>query len=207
MRIGVFGGTFDPVHLGHLILAEQAREQGRLDEVWFVPAASPPQKQGQAITRFEMRVEMVALAIAGNPAFRINEIEKERPGPSFTVDTLTELRRRHPHDTFYLLIGGDSLADLPDWYDPVGILAQAGLLVMARPGVPLVSAEQLRRQLGDKMAADVPLSLEVINAPVIDIASRDLRARVAQGRSIRYVVPRAVEAYVSDKGLFREHKS
>src|SRR6185369_11984582 len=127
MRIGIYGGTFDPVHVGHLILAEQAREQGRLDEVWFVPAPRPPQKDGVAITRFEARVEMLALAIAGQAAFRIDELEKERVGPSYTVDTLAELRRRHPAYTFFLLIGGDSLADLPLWRDPGGILAQAGL--------------------------------------------------------------------------------
>src|SRR5215471_5138390 len=118
MRVGIFGGTFDPVHLGHLVLAEQAREQGRLDEVWFVPAPRPPQKDGQAITRFDARVEMLALAIAGQPAFKIDELEKERTGPSYTVETLAELRRRHPGDTFFLLVGGDSLADLPGWRDP-----------------------------------------------------------------------------------------
>src|SRR4051794_22475754 len=139
MRIGVFGGTFDPVHQGHLILAEQAREQGRLDEVWFVPAPRPPQKDGVAITRFDSRVEMLAIAAAGHAAFKIDELEKERAGPSFTVETLAELRRRHPEHAYHLLIGGDSLADLPLWRDPGGIVSQAGLLVMARPGSTLVS--------------------------------------------------------------------
>src|SRR5262249_60569098 len=104
MRIGIFGGTFDPVHHGHLILAEQAREQGRLDEVWFVPAPRPPQKEAQAITRFDQRVEMLTLALAGQPAFRIDRIEGHRNGPSYTVDTLTELRQRHPEHEFWLLI-------------------------------------------------------------------------------------------------------
>jgi nicotinate-nucleotide adenylyltransferase len=201
MRVGIFGGTFDPVHLGHLVLAEQAREQGRLDEVWFVPAPRPPQKDGQAITRFDARVEMLALAIAGQPAFKIDELEKERTGPSYTVETLAELRRRHPGDTFFLLVGGDSLADLPGWRDPRGIVEQAGLLVMTRPGVALLGAEELRRRLG--LADDSPLSLEVLQTPQIDIASRDLRRRVAEGRTIRYLVPRAVEAYIRDKGLYR----
>src|SRR5205823_11406622 len=95
MRVGVFGGTFDPVHYGHLILAEQCREQGRLDEVWFVPAPRPPRKEGHTITRFEQRVEMLALAVAGHPPFRIDELEKDRPGPSYTVETIAELHRRH----------------------------------------------------------------------------------------------------------------
>ncbi len=202
MRVGIYGGTFDPVHVGHLILAEQAREQVRLDEVWFVPAYRPPQKEGQTVTRFEQRVEMLALAIAGNPAFRIDELEKERAGPSYTVETLAELHRRHPGTTFLLVIGGDSLADLPNWYDPRGIVAQAALAVMARPGVPLLSAAELRRRLG--LPPDSPLGLELVQAPLIDVSSRDLRRRVAEGRSIRYCVPRAVEVYIHDKGLYRE---
>jgi nicotinate-nucleotide adenylyltransferase len=202
MRVGIYGGTFDPVHVGHLILAEQAREQARLDEVWFVPAFRQPLKEGQAVTRFEQRVEMLAMAIAGNPAFRIDELEKERPGPSYTVDTLAELRRRHPGTTFLLVVGGDALVDLPAWRDPQGIVAQVGLVVMARPGVPMLSAAELRRRLD--LPADRLLQLEVIQAPLmIDVSSRDLRRRVAEGRSIRYCVPRAVEVYVHEKGLYR----
>jgi nicotinate-nucleotide adenylyltransferase len=204
MRIGIYGGTFDPVHVGHLILAEQAREQGRLDEVWFVPAFRPPQKEGQAITRFDQRVEMLALAIAGQPAFRVEEIEKERAGPSYTVDTLAELKRRRPQDTFVLLIGGDSLADLPTWREPQRIVAQADLLVMARPGIAVLSADELRRKLC--LPDAVPLSLQIAEAPLIEVASRDLRKRVAAGRSVRYLVPRAVEVYVEEKGLYREGK-
>ncbi len=201
MRVGVFGGTFDPVHQGHLILAEQCREQGNLDEVWFVPAPRPPQKEPLSITRFDQRVEMLALALAGNPAFRINEVEKDRPGLSYTVDTLAELRRHHPTAELHLLIGGDTLADLPNWREPKRLLQLAGLLVMARPGTPLLTAEELRARLG--LPGSAPLSLEVARAPLIDISSRDLRQRVAEGRSIRYVVPRAVECYVHDRRLYR----
>ena len=179
MRVGIFGGTFDPVHVGHLILAEQAREQARLDEVWFVPAPRPPQKEGLALTRFDYRVEMLALATAGQPAFRIDELEKERAGPSYTIDTLEELHRRSPEHTFFLLVGSDSLADLPFWREPRRILEQAGLVVMARPGVPVASADELRQRLG--LSAAAPLSLEVVQTPMIDIASRDLRRRVAEG--------------------------
>src|SRR5262245_22067300 len=118
MRIGIFGGTFDPVHLGHLILAENCREQGRLDQVWFIPAPAPPHKLDRSITSFERRVEMLQLALAGNPAFQINEVEKDRSGPSYTVDTLAELQHRHPGDEFFLLIGSDTLADLPAWREP-----------------------------------------------------------------------------------------
>jgi nicotinate-nucleotide adenylyltransferase len=114
MRVGVFGGTFDPVHYGHLILAEQCREQGRLDEILFVPAPRPPHKP-RPCARFEQRVEMLALALAGNAAFRIEEVEKERDGPSYTVDTLVELRKRRPNDELLLLVGADTIRDLPQW--------------------------------------------------------------------------------------------
>src|SRR5437870_4749134 len=107
MRLGIFGGTFDPVHLGHLILAEEAREQGRLEQVLFVPAARPPHKQEQPLTPFAQRVEMLSLALAGNPAFRIEQLERDRPGPSYTVDTLEELRRRQPDAELWLIVGSD----------------------------------------------------------------------------------------------------
>jgi nicotinate-nucleotide adenylyltransferase len=201
MRIGILGGTFDPVHTGHLILAEQGREQGWLDEVWFVPAAHPPHKDEPTLTRFEQRVEMLALAIAGNPAFRIDELEKERPGPSYTADTLAELRRRHPAHDFWLLIGSDALLDLPHWYQPLRVLEQAGLLVMIRPGSTLLTAEQLRERL--HLPERTPLRLQAIQSPQIDISSRDLRRRAAAGHSLRYFLPRAVECYIHDKGLYR----
>jgi nicotinate-nucleotide adenylyltransferase len=201
MRVGIFGGTFDPVHMGHLILAEQAREQGALDEVWFVPAAHPPHKEDPDLTRFDLRVEMLALAIAGNPAFRIDELEKERPGPSYTADTLSELSRRHPAHEFLLLIGSDTLLELPNWYQPLCVLEQAGLLVMRRPGSAILSAEQLRERV--LLPEQMPLHLHVVEAPQIDIASRDLRRRAAGGRTLRYFLPRAVECYIHEKKLYR----
>ncbi|MHB1426123.1 MAG: nicotinate-nucleotide adenylyltransferase [Gemmataceae bacterium] len=201
MRVGIFGGTFDPVHTGHLILAEQGREQGRLDQVWFVPSAHPPHKDEPALTRFEQRVEMLALALAGNATFRIDELEQERPGPSYTADTLSELRRRHPAHEFLLLIGSDTLVDLPHWYQPLRILQQAGLLVMTRPGAAVLTADELRNRL--QVPAEFPVHLEVVETPPIDISSRDLRRRAAAGRSLRYFLPRAVECYIHDKRLYR----
>jgi nicotinate-nucleotide adenylyltransferase len=202
MRIGVFGGTFDPVHYGHLLLAEQCREQGRLDQVWFVPAARPPHKEEGAITRFEQRAEMLALAIAGNPAFRVEPVERDRPGLSYTAETLAELHRRHPADEFFLLLGSDTLKDLPTWRKPQSVLQHAGLLVMPRPNNPLVPAEQLRVRLG--LPEAVPFRMELIETPLIDISSRDLRRRAAAGRSLRYFLPRAVECYILEKRLYRD---
>jgi len=200
MRIGVFGGTFDPVHYGHLILAEQCREQGRLDQVWFVPAPRPPHKIDQPLTRFDQRVEMLALAVAGNSAFRIDEIEKDRTGPSFTVDTLAAFQRRHGGDEFFLLVGSDTLKDLPQWHDPVGVLRRAGLLVVRRPNHPILGVDELRTVV--QLPADVPLRMEVVEMPLVDISSRDLRRRVVLGRSLRYFLPRAVEAYIHDKQIY-----
>lgn len=201
MRIGIYGGTFDPVHVGHLILAEQAREHGKLDQVWFVPAAQQPLRTN-AVTSFAQRVEMLALAIAGNPAFRIDEIENERAGPSYTADTLTELKRRHPRHEFLFLLGGDSLESLPKWHDPQTIVAQAGLLVMERRGSRHVSADELRQSLN--LPPDARLSLEFVdNASLIDVSSTDLRRRIGEGLSVRYLLPAAVEVYVKEKGLYR----
>jgi nicotinate-nucleotide adenylyltransferase len=202
MRIGVFGGTFDPVHLGHLILAEQCREQARLDEVWFVPSARPPHKQRYAVTPFRQRAEMLQLATAGHPAFRVNELENERPGLSYTVDTLDELKKSRAGAEWFLLLGSDTLAELHEWHDPAGIVRRAGLLVMARGDQRVLSAEEVRASL--KLAEAETLSLEVVEAPRIEISSRDLRRRVAEGRSVRYLVPRAVECYVEEKGLYRD---
>ncbi len=200
MRIGIFGGTFDPVHLGHLILAEQAREQGRLDEVWFVPAPRPPQKDGRSITRFDVRVEMLELAIAGNASFRVDPLERDRTGPSFTVDTLIELHRRAPEHAYALIVGGDALADLPLWRDPRGIVSRAELLVMARPGSAPITEGGLRRSLAMTDADE--LRLHVVTAPLIDIASRDIRRRVAERRSVRYLLPRAIEVFVRERRLY-----
>ena len=201
MRIGIFGGTFDPIHYGHLILAEQCREQGRLDEVWFVPAPRPPHKGEHQMTRFEQRVEMLALAIAGHAAFRIDELEKERTGPSYTAETLAELHRRHPEHEFFLLLGSDTVADLPHWREPQRVVQLTSLLVTRRPHHDVMPVEQLRARL--QLPDSMPLRLEVVDTPLIDIASRDLRRRAADGRSMRHFLPRTVEIYIQDKKLYR----
>jgi nicotinate-nucleotide adenylyltransferase len=145
---------------------------------------------------------MLALAIAGQPAFRIDEIEKNRPGLSYTVDTLTELRRRHASHEFYLLIGSDTLVDLPHWHQPQRVLELAGLLVMVRPTSPVPTVEHLRASL--ELPEPAPLRLEVVETPLIDISSRDLRRRAGAGRSLRYLMPRAVECYIHEKRLYAE---
>lgn len=203
MRLGVFGGTFDPVHLGHLILAEHCREQAKLDQVLFIPAARPPHKQNNELTRFEQRVEMLQLAISGYPVFRVDEIEKDRPGPSYTYATLEQLKQQHAGAELCLIIGADSLHDLPQWVQPRRILELATLLVVPRPGWPMAELDTLRPSLA--LPSDFVLRLQMIQAPLIDIASRDIRQRIAHGRSVRYMIPRAVEAYIGEKELYRSH--
>lgn len=199
MRIGIFGGTFDPVHTGHLILAEQCREQATLDEVWFLPSYHPPHKDEKAVTRFESRCDMIELAIAGHPTFRLERIEKELPPPSYTAETLAELTRRHPGHDFTLLMGSDQLPDLPAWYQPGRVVEQAGLVVVPRPGVMLWTADRLARALGVDVSV---VRMRFVACPMIEIASRDLRRAVADGMSIRYMVPRAVEEYARERKLY-----
>jgi nicotinate-nucleotide adenylyltransferase len=201
MRRGVFGGSFDPLHYGHLILAEQCREQARLDEVWFVPAARPPHKLGAPPSPFDVRVEMLRLALADESKFRIDPLEGERAGPSYTADTLDELDRRHPGHDWFLLMGGDSLPDFPTWHQPGRIVARAGLVVMERPGFPVMGEAELRSAMG--LQAGAKLELVKVDVPLIDLASSDIRRRVAAGRSIRFMVPAAIEEYISRNRLSR----
>src|SRR5262245_60044505 len=202
MLIGIFGGTFDPIHQGHLIIAEQCREQARLDEVWFMPSARPPHKARPDLTPFDKRADMIQLAIAGHLPFRVCEIEKDRPGPSYTADTLAELRKQRPEVDWYLLLGSDCLPDLASWHEPLRVVSQAKLVIVARPGWPMWSAEQLRTSL--HLRDDQQVHVQVVSVPLIEIASRDLRRRVAEGRSVRYMVPAAVAAYIADKGLYKQ---
>jgi nicotinate-nucleotide adenylyltransferase len=199
MRFGIFGGTFDPIHMGHLILAEQCRDRAKLDQVWFMPSAHPPHKADQPVTRFEQRCEMIELAVAGHPVFRVERIEKELPPPSYTAETLAELHRRHPADEFLLLMGSDQLPDLPGWYQPKRVVEQAELVVVARPGVPVWTADLLAKALGLDVSA---IKIRTVDCPLIEISSRELRRSIAEGKSIRYLVPRAVEEYIRDRKLY-----
>ena len=199
MRIGLFGGTFDPIHLGHLILAERCREEAGLEEVWFLPSYVPPHKTERTITRFEQRCEMVALATAGQPAFRVERIEKELPPPSFTSETLAELRARHPEHEFSLVIGGDSLQEFPTWHNPRKVLELARLVAVPRPGTSAVTAGELAAKL--ELPAE-RVRLLLVECPAIDIASREIRARVKEGKSIRFLVPRSIEEYIRERKLY-----
>jgi nicotinate-nucleotide adenylyltransferase len=194
MRLGLYGGTFDPIHLGHLVLAEQCREACGLDAVWFVVAGSPPHKPGER-TSVAHRLEMVRIATAGHAAFHVSEIEATRPGPHYSVETLRHVHRDRPDDDLFFLIGADSLADLPSWREPAAIAALATVVVANRPGF---DPETPVPDLGPDARP-----FRLVTIPPIGIASNDLRRRLAEGRSIRYLVPRGVEAYIQAQGLYR----
>ncbi len=192
MRLGLYGGTFDPIHLGHLILAEACREACGLDRVWFVVAGAPPHKPGGR-TDVGHRLEMARLAVAGNPAFEVSEIETRRPGPHYSVETLEAVARERPEDELFFLIGADSLVDLPHWREPGKILRLATLVVANRPGF-------------EPPPFDVPPDarpIRRVTIPPIGIASHEVRRALLEGRSVRYQVPRAVEAYIDAHGLYR----
>jgi len=195
-RIGVLGGTFDPPHIAHLVMAEQARDQLKLSRVLFVPAGHPPHKRDRVVTPAEMRVAMTQLAIAGNAAFELDRADVDRPGPHFTADMLALIRQACPGDALYLLIGSDSLRDLLTWHDPARVVAQARLAVMRRPGAkPDLAA------LEAALPA-VATRVDWIDAPWLDISAHDIRRRVREKLSIRYLVPRAVESFIAEQGLY-----
>jgi nicotinate-nucleotide adenylyltransferase len=195
-KLGVIGGTFDPPHHGHLVLAENARVQLGLDLVLFVLAGHPPHKPSRPITPDHHRVAMVELAIADNPAFALSRVDLDRAGPHYTVDMLALLQRQYPQAELYFLMGGDSLAQFPTWRDPAGIVRQSRLAVMSRPryepdlAVLEAAVPDLRRRL------------LWLDAPYLDLAASDLRLRVWRGLPLRYLVPLAVEAYVREHHLY-----
>ncbi len=196
-RIGILGGTFDPIHYGHLIIAEDARVYLRLKKVLFVPAYEPPHKPGHTYSAFEHRVRMTELAISDNPHFAISLIEAGRPGPSYTVDTLRQLQAELGADVeLHFVVGMDSLANILTWHTPADLLSLCRLVVAERAGyqVDLPALEQALPGLRQR--------LEMIDTPELSISSTDLRRRVRQGLPIRYQVPPDVEQYIYEHKLY-----
>ena len=201
MRLGIFGGTFDPVHFGHLALAEECLAAANLDELWLVPAASPPHKGGKKLSRFDQRKEMLELAIAGNEKFKVEPMEADRPGPSFTIDTLEEIHKRKPDDELFLIIGGDSALEFSTWKDPAKIASLATIIVRIRPGVIMPTEQEFISQLGKELGV-VPKVIFVSGPPYLDVSSSLLKERVSNNKSVRYLLPRAVEIYIQQKKLY-----
>ncbi len=197
MRLGFFGGTFDPVHTGHLIVAEAAREQFALDRLLFMPAGQPWRKAGAEVSEAWHRIAMLHAATEDNPAFEVSAIETERDGPTYTVETLRELHARYEPEQVVLIIGEDSLADLPNWREPQEILDLASLAVAPRLGE--TAAEPAEGAL-----PGLERRLTFLAMPVVAISASEIRRRVHHGSSIRYLVPAAVERYIREQRLYRD---
>lgn len=198
MKLGLLGGTFDPVHFGHLLLAEQCREQCGLDAVWFLPAGSPPHKRRDVMPG-RQRFEMLQLAIAGHAAFSVCDRELKREGTTYTVDTLAELHAEQPDAELFFLIGADSLHDLPSWREPKRILELATIVAVNRGDRPLPELDGIRDNLGELSATRIQFA----TMPGCELSATDIRERVAAAKSIRYMTPRAVEVYIQQHELYR----
>jgi len=196
VNIGILGGTFDPIHIGHLVVAEEARIRVGFNEVLFVPAGQPLLKPDRSITPSDQRVEMVRRAIADNPHFKLCTIEAERPGPSYTVDTLMMLREQLGSEVgLFFILGRDTLAELPSWKEPKKLTQLCRLVVAPRLG-----SKDLRH-----LETEMPGLLDKIiqlDMPVIEISSSGIRQRIARGLPIRYLVPSGVEKYISEQKIY-----
>lgn len=188
MKIGVFGGTFDPVHLGHLIAASEVHSALGLDRLLWIPAAVPPHKRGRVRTSAAARLAMVRAAVRDDPRFEVDDLELRRPGPSYTVDTLRALGERFAGSALFLILGVDVLRDLHSWHQPDQIARLARLVVLARAGE----------------SAPIEYDVRVVEGPRIDISATDIRQRVAERRSIRYLVPDGVREIIEREGLYTE---
>lgn len=196
--VGILGGTFDPIHYGHLLIAEDCWYQLELDEVLFVPAGDPPHKRGRLISPAADRVAMVALAIADNPHFRLSRVEVDRPGVSYSVDTVARLRDElGPETGLFFIIGADMLRDLPSWHQPDRLADLCQIVAVNRPGYPPFDLTRLDSAV--PRAAERIRQLEV---PELNIAASDLRRRVAEGRPITYMTPDTVVRYIQERGLY-----
>ncbi len=198
MRLGVFGGTFDPPHLGHLILAAEAADQLRLDRVLWVLTPNPPHKRGVVLSPLPIRLELLQAALADVPTFELSDVEIRRVGPHYSLDTIRQLKQDFPQDEIIFLIGGDSLRDLPTWHRPLDVVeAVDGLGVMRRPGarIPLADLEEKIPGLKDKLAW--------VDAPRIQISASDIRMRIREGKPFRFFVLPSVYQIILERGLYR----
>jgi nicotinate-nucleotide adenylyltransferase len=197
-QIGLFGGTFDPPHLGHLILASEAYSQLGLDRLLWILTPDPPHKQDQAITSIEHRLAMVNLAIEDNPSFELSRVELDRPGPHYTLDTVESIAEQYPDADITPIIGGDSLRDLPKWHRPKELLYACHWVgVMRRPG-EAPNLDELEREL-----PGISSKIHYVDAPLLEIASREIRSRIANGRPYRYYLPWPVYEYISQHHLYQ----
>ncbi len=196
-RLGIMGGTFDPIHYGHLLMAEEARIAFALDRVLFVPNGRPAHKKVYTVSSPEDRYAMTLLATASNPDFSCSRLELDRPGPSYTIDTLRAVRQRHPDlDALYFITGADAVLEILTWHEYDQLAQECRFIAVTRPGFVL---ERLA-EIADKAFLD---RVSFLPIPGLEISSTDLRRRVREGRSLKYLTPEPVEAYIRQQGLYR----
>lgn len=200
MKIGIFGGTFNPIHQGHLIGNEYIRQELGLDKIIFMPASQPPHKEGQPIVDGQKRLFMLDLALEGNPYFDISTIELDREGRSYTIDSIRQLKKQYPNDQLYLIIGADSFLNIETWRKPDQIMAEVQLIILDRPSQRkqeiAEKIENFQRDYGNKIIS--------IPTPLIEISSSMIRERIRVGKSIKYLLPKRVEEYIKAEKLYQE---
>jgi nicotinate-nucleotide adenylyltransferase len=194
-RLGVMGGTFDPIHYGHLVTAEEALVQFGLDAVVFVPTGRPWMKQDRTVSSAEDRYLMTVIATASNPKFEVSRIEVDREGPTYTVDTLRALAAEHPDAELTFITGADAMLEILEWKDPEEVLSLAHFIAATRPGYDLTRFES--------QAPARTANVSLMSIPALAISSTDIRERIREGRPIRYLVPEGVKSYVEKAGLYR----
>ena len=200
MKVGLMGGTFDPIHIGHLLVAEEARVRLELDEVLFIPTGHPWMKAGASLSLPYHRLNMVRLAVASNPFFHASSMEIDRPGPTYTVDTLTQLHEGVDSDgAFYFIVGVDSLSGFRRWKEPDKILELCTMVVVPRPGHEAGDTSFLK-----SICLSESEKVLTLNGPLVDVSGTDIRRRVGMGQSVRYQVLEEVESYMCQCGLYRE---
>ena len=198
MNIGVLGGTFDPIHNGHIMVAEEARTKLNLAEILFVPAGQPYLRPNTPVADAEHRVQMVRLAIADKPYFKVSTIEIERGGPAYTVDTIAELRAQvSAGDELFFILGWDSLAELPQWREPSQLITMCSLVAVPRPGYPRPNIKAL-----EKLIPGLSRRVMFMDKPGIDISASEIRSRVSRGLSVRHLVPEPVNRYIKEHRLY-----
>ena len=191
MRLGLFGGRFDPPHLGHLLAAQAAFETLHLDELWFIPAQTPPHKP--AVASAEHRAQMLLLATLSNPAFRVDRTELERSGPSYTFDTVSQLKAERPDDTLFFITGADAYAEIATWHRALELVERVHMVAVARPGYTL-----------DEMEATFREHVRILETRLCDVSSTDIRTRLGRLESVRYLIPELVETYLDRTALYRQ---
>jgi nicotinate-nucleotide adenylyltransferase len=198
IQIGLFGGTFDPPHIGHLILTSEARAQLGLDRLLWILTPNPPHKQGQAITPLKHRLAMVKLAISDDPMFELSNVEVDRPGPHFALDTVKIISKHNPDADLVYIMGGDSLCDIPAWHRPLDLVASLHYIgVIRRPG------DSIDLSALEKKIPGLAAKVRYVDAPLLDIAAREIRQRVADDRPFRYFITPAVYDYIVEHNLYR----